>query len=120
MNNEEKILSMLVQIQTDIKDLKQGQAKLEQGQARLTTKTEELELGLAALRDNVEKIDGNVFRIQSQQQENTRFIKALKYAVEEIDAKTTVNEVSIAKLDRLELDIAEHEGKFTAIKEAVS
>lgn len=35
MNNEDKILEMLIQMQADIAGLKTGQAKLEQGQADL-------------------------------------------------------------------------------------
>lgn len=44
MNNEEKILAILEQMQGDIASLKQGQATLEQGQ-------EELRVGMNAMRE---------------------------------------------------------------------
>ena len=103
MNNEEKIIAMLgavaatvEKIQTELTEFKQEMSKFEQ-----ETKLE-------------------ISRIRTQLKENTDFIKAIRHAVEEIDAKTTNKELSIAKLDRLELDVANHEGMFAAIKEAVS
>ena len=49
MNNEEKILQMLTQMQEDITALKQGQAELQQGQA-------ELQQGQASIEKRVTKI----------------------------------------------------------------
>ena len=46
MNNEEKILAILEQMQGDIASLKQGQATLEQGQ-------EELRVGMNAMREEM-------------------------------------------------------------------
>ena len=46
MNNEEKIIAILEQMQGDIASLKQGQATLEQGQ-------EELRVGMNAMREEM-------------------------------------------------------------------
>ena len=50
MNNEEKILAILEQMQGDIASLKQGQATLEQGQ-------EELRVGMNAMREMNDRFD---------------------------------------------------------------
>ena len=40
MNNDEKILKTLEALQADVKDVKQGQTRLVDGQAHLTTAVE--------------------------------------------------------------------------------
>ena len=85
MNNEEKILQILTQMQGDISDLKQGQvnmngrldnleqgqasmqsdisnlkqgqAKLEKGQARLEAKIEDIDLNIRGLWEDVKRAD---------------------------------------------------------------
>ena len=94
MNNEilQQILTKLNAIEADVKDLKQGQAKLEQ----------------------------EVSGIRIQQKEHTQMLSALKHASEMLDAKFTVRDTMVAELDSLKLDVAKHEGRFAAMKEAVS
>ena len=53
MSNEEKILEILFQMQTDISDLKQGQKSLE-------TKVDKLESKVDKLQDDMSEVKANV------------------------------------------------------------
>ena len=72
MNNEERILSILEQMQTDISGLKEGQAetnqrltKLEQGQAMLEQGQAMLEQGQSRLETEVAEIKERVILIEN-------------------------------------------------------
>lgn len=117
MNNEEKIISMLEtlivtteKIQTELTEFKQEMHEFKQEMYAFQQE-------MYAFQNETQQ---EISRIRVQQKENTEFIKAIRHAVEEIDAKTTNKDLSIAQLDRLQIEVAKHEGIFVAIKEAVS
>lgn len=57
MNNEEKILSMLAQIQSDMSDMKAAQAEQGDRLSRLETKVDKLETSVGKLETKVGKIE---------------------------------------------------------------
>ena len=56
MTNEEKILQALENIQKDVKDLKQGQERLEKGQAQHKTALEVLGASLQDTREDIKTV----------------------------------------------------------------
>lgn len=60
MTNDEKILEILMQMQSDISDLKTGQAKLEQDVTDLKTGQAKLEQDVAGLKTNVADLKTDV------------------------------------------------------------
>ncbi len=89
MNNEEKILQMLTQMQEDITALKQGQAELQQGQA-------ELQQGQASIEKRVTKIQLT--------QENT-IIPAIQILKEgQLTIQNQIKKLSV--IDAMQDDIA--------------
>jgi len=57
VNNEDKILELLTQMQQDISGLKSGQTKLEQGQTKLHEGQVRLEKGQRELANSIENVD---------------------------------------------------------------
>ena len=60
MNNEEKILGILMQMQSDIAGLKAGQAALEAGQADLRKDIADLKAGQAKMQEDISDTKTNV------------------------------------------------------------
>jgi len=127
MGNEDKIISLLESIVAEqritnqrLERLEQGQAKLEQRMDKLEQRLDKLDQRIDKLEQRVIKLELEVSRIRTQQQEDSAILRALRHAVEAIDARGSADEISVAKLDRLEIELAKHEGKFVALKEAVS
>ena len=56
MNNEEKILTILEQMTGDIAELKQGQAKLEQGQLEIRKDVHQLQQGQKEIRKDIKQL----------------------------------------------------------------
>ncbi len=56
MNNEEKILEILTQMQQDISDLKTGQANLEAGQAALHKDVEQIKNDIQFMWEDIDRI----------------------------------------------------------------
>ena len=100
MENEilQQILSKLTSMESDIKELKHGQANLENA-------VKEIKHGQFKLEQKVDKLEVKVDKGLVQQKENTEFIKAIKHATEENNAK----------LDGVSLTLAKVEGDTTAI-----
>ncbi len=76
MTNDEKILEILMQMQSDISDLKVGQAKLEQdvsdlktGQAKLEQDVSDLKTGQAKLEQDVVGLKTDVADLKSGQEQ---------------------------------------------------
>ena len=120
MGNEDKIISLLESIVAEQRITNQRLERLEQGQAKLEQRMDKLEQRIDKLEQRVIKLELEVSRIRTQQQEDSAILRALRHAVEAIDARGSADEISVAKLDRLEIELAKHEGKFVALKEAVS
>lgn len=96
MNNEEKILQMLTQMQEDITALKQGQAELQQGQAELQQGQAELQQGQASIEKRVTKIQLT--------QENT-IIPAIQILKEgQLTIQNQIKKLSV--IDAMQDDIA--------------
>jgi len=87
MNNEDKILTILEQMQTDIRDLKQGQAKLEQGQATMQIDTnrrfDKLEMGLSRLERNQISMQSDIRDLKQGQAELTSLVHGIHAHQEE-------------------------------------
>lgn len=73
MTNDEKILEILMQMQSDISDLKTGQAKLEQdvtdlktGQAKLEQDVAGLKTDVADLKTSQERLSHNVINLENE------------------------------------------------------
>lgn len=60
MTNEEKILALLGQMQTDMSDLKAGQGRLEKDVTALKADVSELKTGQAKLETDVAELKDNV------------------------------------------------------------
>lgn len=64
MNNEDRILSLLEKLVSEVTELKAGQAKLEAGQAKLEASQAKLEAGQAELEAGQAELKGDIFRIE--------------------------------------------------------
>ena len=60
MNNEEKILAILTQMQTDISDLKAGQAKLEAAQAKMQEDIDEIKTNVEYIWEDISRTSDRV------------------------------------------------------------
>ena len=66
MSNEEKILSMLETLVSDVSELKQGQAKLEQGQEELKHEVSKLKQGQTELKREVSDCTAVIITVSKQ------------------------------------------------------
>ena len=99
---------ILQQILNELKDLKRGQAKLEQGQQETNQRLDNLE-------QKVDNLENKVDRGLIQQKENTDFVKAIKHATEENNAKLEGMSLTVAKLEGASVTLSKVEGDTTAI-----
>ena len=67
MSNEEKILEILTTMQSDVSDLKHGQAKLEEGQVKLEVRLDRLEEGQARLENRQANLEDGQAMLENQQ-----------------------------------------------------
>lgn len=95
MNNEEKILEILAQMQQDISGLKAGQAKLEAGQATL-------EAGQAAMRADIAEVKTRVLKLETAQ-ENVVLPKLQLLAEGQATIQRQIQNLSV--VDRMQQDI---------------
>ena len=128
MNNEEKILHILESMQSDIKDLKKGQAALEKGQAAL-------EQGQALTNSRLESLEQGQSLTNSRLDEHYQILRALEHASEvhkaDIDnltyqtadvfkdLKSFRSEVS-ERFDRIENKIAGHDIRIEVLDKTKS
>ena len=88
----QQILGKLTSMETDIKDLKQGQANLE-------TEVKEIKAEVKEIKQSQINLETKVDRGLIQQKENTDFIKAIKHATEENNAKLEGITLTVARLE---------------------
>ena len=102
MNNEEKILEILAQMQQDISGLKAGQAKLEAGQAKLEAGQATLEAGQAAMRADIAEVKTRVLKLETAQ-ENIVLPKLQLLAEGQATIQRQIQNLSV--VDRMQQDI---------------
>lgn len=66
MTNDEKILEILMQMQSDISDLKTGQSKLEQDVSGLKTDVTALKSDVADLKTGQERLSQNLVNLENE------------------------------------------------------
>jgi predicted nucleic acid-binding Zn-ribbon protein len=103
MKNEEKILSILESMQSDIKSLKDGQVNLEQGQANL-------EQGQVLTNSRLETLEQGQAITNSRLDEHYQILRALEHA-------STVHK---ADIDNLTHQVAGLSGGFKSIQKVQS
>jgi len=120
MSNEDKILTILEQIQSEQKQTNQRLGKLEAGQSKLEAGQAKLEAGQANLEESVDRLHGSVAFIEndhgkklgalldgySMLSENMRDIKPI--------VEKTALDVAIVTAS-----VSVHTDKFTALKAAI-
>lgn len=110
MNNEERILSMLEQLTSDVAGLKAGQAKLESGQSKLESGQSKLEDGQAKLESGQAKLESG----QSNLATEIADVKAIAMHIEndhgrQLGLLVDGHMQNADKLSRIEAEITRHE-----------
>ena len=144
MKNEEKILSILEFMQSDIKSLKDGQANLEQGQANLeqgqaltnsrldtleqgqavlqeglvatNSHLDTLEKGLSATNSRLDTLEESVAKLsQSQARMENQLTEHIRGLWDFQSVQTDVNNRVLAALERIENKIEKHDIQIQAL-----
>ena len=127
MDNNGKILEILVQIQGDISDLKQGQAKLETGQAETNQRLDKLEQGQSKLEQGQYKLEAETARIRQSvaniEVEHGRKLGLLidghTLITDKLDPLPEAVETLQEDVSVIKLAVMDHSNAIKAVKSAV-
>lgn len=125
MNNEEKILEMLIEmrgdiagLKSDVSELKAGQAKLEAGQAKLESRQEKLESGF---RDMQNALRHTQIIVEDQNKKISLIAEQHGSIIEKLDRleqRTARNDDLRDRVETLEFIAKEHAVKLRELAKA--
>ena len=100
MNNEEKILEILGQIQTDISDLKEGQTSLKEGQKSLEQGQKSLEQGQKSLEQRQTSLEQRQMSLEQGQKSMQSDMSAMKESLEVV--RESVINIELNELPKIQ------------------
>jgi len=108
-DNDEKILKALEALQADVKDVKQGQGRLEKNQ-------QDMRQDITILKDGQVQTNKDIAVLKNGQAHNTTMLEAVLAGQQELQ-KTAAREVTVMKLaDRLTRKVNDHEERITDLE----